>query len=35
MEKKRILWKHTVKVDGGDPEDHQKHRRLMVMEGFP
>ena len=35
MEKKRILWKHTVKVDG-DPEDHQKHRRLMVMmEGFP
>ena len=35
MEKKRILWKHTVKVDG-DPEEHQKHRRLMMMmEGFP
>lgn len=35
MEKKRILWKHTVKVDG-DPEDHQQHRRLMMMmEGFP
>jgi hypothetical protein len=31
MEKKRILWKHTVKVEG----DTQKHRRLMVMEGFP
>jgi len=35
MEKKRILWKHTVKVDG-DPKDHQQHRRLMMMmEGFP
>jgi len=30
MEKKRILWKHTVKV-AGDPEDHQKHRRPMMM----
>jgi len=34
MEKKRILWKHTVKV-AGDPKDHQKHRRQMVTEGFP
>jgi len=34
MEKKRNLWKHTVKVDG-DPEDHQKRRWLMMIEGFP
>jgi len=34
MEKKRNLWKHTVKVDG-DPEDHQKRRWLMTIEGFP
>jgi hypothetical protein len=34
MEKKRILWKHTVKVEG-DREDHQKRRRLMMIKGFP